>query len=172
MHHAANSRSSLRNMPREPHYHAEAIPFRALPNMFALSAPKIGVRFHCWGEQPQGVLPVFKTLLLSAAFVGASVIGAAAQSTTTPSASGSANVSAATHCKDKTTGQARLKTAANTGSATSGNTTGAASSSSTAPTSSSPAPSSSSGSSGMSGSTGSTGSSGPTVAAANLPDCQ
>jgi len=175
MHHAANSRSSLRNMPREPHYHAEAIPFRTLPNMFALSAPEIGVRFHCWGEQSQGVLPVFKTLLLSAAFVGASVIGAAAQSTTSPSApsaSGSANVSAATHCKDKTTGQARLKTAANTGSATSGNTTGAASGSSTAPKSSSPAPSSSSGSSGMSGSTGSTGSSGPTVAAANLPDCQ
>ena len=157
---------------RKAHYRAEAIPFRTLPNMFALSVPEIGVRFHCWGEQPQGVLPVFKTLLLSAAFVGASVIGAAAQSTTTPSASGSANVSAATHCKDKTTGQARLKTAANTGSATSGNTTGAASGSSTAPKSSSPAPSSSSGSSGMSGSTGSTGSSGPTVAAANLPDCQ
>jgi hypothetical protein len=168
MHHAANSRSSLRKVPREPHYHAEAIPFRTLPNMFALSAPEIGVRFHCWGEQSQGVLPVFKTLLLSAAFVGASVISAAAQSTTSPSApsaSGSANVSAATHCKDKTTGQARLKTAANTGSATSGDTTGAASGSSTAPKSSS-------GSSGMSGSTGSTGSSGPTVAAANLPDCQ
>ena len=61
---------------------------------------------------------MFKTLLLSAAFVGASVIGAAAQSTTTPSASGGANVSAATHCKDRTTGQARLKTAANTGSTT------------------------------------------------------
>ena len=119
---------------------------------------------------------MFKTLLLSAAFVGASVIGAAAQSTTTPSASGSANVSAATHCKDKTTGQARLKIAANTGSATSGNTTGAATGSgSSSAGGSSTAPKNSSGSSGMSGSAGSTGSTGPTgptVAAANLPDCQ
>ena len=150
----------------EGHYHAEAIPFRTMPNMFSLSPPGIGVGFFCWGEQSQGVLPVYKTLLLSAAFIGASVISAAAQSTTTtPPASGSANVSAATHCKDKTTGQARLKTAANTGSATSGSTTGAppsggsgaAGGSSTAPSSSGAAPS--------------TGASGSTTAAANLPDC-
>ena len=149
----------------EGHYHAEAIPFRTMPNMFSLSPPGIGVGFFCWGEQSQGVLPVYKTLLLSAAFIGASVISAAAQSTTTPPASSSANVSAATHCKDKTTGQARLKTAANTGSATSGSTTGAppsggsgaAGGSSTAPSSSGAAPS--------------TGASGSTTAAANLPDC-
>jgi hypothetical protein len=47
---------------------------------------------------------MLKTLLLSAAFIGAGVIGAAAQSSTSPSASGSGNVSAATHCKDPVTG--------------------------------------------------------------------
>ena len=65
---------------------------------------------------------MLKTLLLSAAVVGAGVIGAAAQSATTPSASGS--VSAATHCKDAS-GQVKLKTAANTpGSPTSGSSAG------------------------------------------------
>jgi hypothetical protein len=68
---------------------------------------------------------MLKTFLLSAAFVGASVIGAAAQSTT-PSSSGTPNVSPATHCKDKATGHVRMKGAADKGSATSANSTGAA----------------------------------------------
>jgi hypothetical protein len=99
---------------------------------------------------------MYKTLLLTAAFLGASVFGAAGQSTS-PSAGSNANVSAATHCKDKATGQARLKSAANTGSAASGSTTGSTGS--------------------MSGSSGSAaGSAGSSPAtsgpvAANLPDC-
>jgi hypothetical protein len=105
---------------------------------------------------------MYKTLLISAAFLGASVIGAAAQSA--PSPSGGGNISAATHCKDKTTGQARLKTAANPG-ATSG-TTGAASGSGSM---SGSRPSGSTGSSAAGSPGSSPGTSGPV--AANLPDC-
>ena len=105
---------------------------------------------------------MYKTLLISAAFLGASIIGAAAQSSPSPSPSpsGGGNVSAATHCKDKATGQARLKTAANP-SAPSGGTTGAGSMSGSSP----------SGSTGSAaGAPGSSpGTSGPV--AANLPDC-
>ena len=103
-------------------------------------------------------LPMYKTLLLSAAFLGASVIGAAAQSSQSPSPSGGGNISAATHCKDKATGQARLKTAGSP----SGSTTGAAGSMS----------GSTSGSTGSSaaGSAGSSPGTAPPVAA-NLPDC-
>jgi hypothetical protein len=106
---------------------------------------------------------MIKTLLVSAAFLGASVIGAAAQSSTSPSP-GSANISAATHCKDKATGQARLKTAAKP-AAPAGSTTGAASGSmsgSTGGTSGSAA--------GSAGSTPGGAGSAPS-AAANLPDC-
>jgi hypothetical protein len=53
---------------------------------------------------------MLKTLLLSATFVGASVIGAAAQNST-PS-TGNSFPSPATHCKDKATGQVRTKKAA------------------------------------------------------------
>src|SRR5215204_1353090 len=64
------------------------------------------------GSNSKECFYMLKTILLSAAFVGASVMGAAAQSSTSsstsPSASG-ANVSAATHCKDKATGQPRLR---------------------------------------------------------------
>lgn len=54
-------------------------------------------------------------LLLTAAFLGGSVIGASAQ-TATPNAGANATVSAATHCKDAATGQVKLKSAMNSGS--------------------------------------------------------
>jgi hypothetical protein len=59
---------------------------------------------------------MLKSLLLSATFVGASVIGAAAQNST-PSG-GNSFPSPATHCKDKATGQVRTKKAAEDGSRT------------------------------------------------------
>jgi hypothetical protein len=107
---------------------------------------------------------MYKTLLISAAFLGASVLGAAAQSSPSPSPSPSAgsnaNISAATHCKDKATGQARLKTAASPG-APAGSTTGAASGSTSG---------SSGGAAGSAGSSPGTAGSSPS-AAATLPVC-
>src|SRR3954447_235777 len=113
---------------------------------------------------------MLKTLLLSAAVVGAGVIGATAQSTSpsTPPASGSTNVSAATHCKDAS-GQVKLKTAANTpGSPTSGSSAGKSGGAAERPAGGSPPASGSSGTTGSaSGMNGSTSS----AATAALPNC-
>ena len=110
---------------------------------------------------------MLKNLLLSAAFVGAGVIGAAAQSTTTQPAGGS--ISAATHCKDAS-GQAKLKTAANTpGSATSGSSAGSTGGAAERPAGGTPPASGSSGTGG-SASGGMTGSASGS-AAAGLPNC-
>jgi hypothetical protein len=67
---------------------------------------------------------MLKTLLLSAAFVGASVIGGSAQSTMQGGAGADVSISASTHCKDAN-GQARMKRAGNSsGSTTSGGSVG------------------------------------------------
>lgn len=103
-----------------------------------------------------------KSLLLASAFAAAGIYAASAQ-TSSPPASGSGQVSAATHCKDAATGQVKLKSAAATpspGSSTSGSartspgdtTTGAAG---TSPSAGAPSGGVSSGSS----------------AAATLPNC-
>ncbi len=66
----------------------------------------------------------FKTLLLTAAFVSGSFVGASAQSGMNQTPSGAAKdaaISASTHCMDKTSGQARLKSAPTTGTAATGN---------------------------------------------------
>ena len=55
---------------------------------------------------------MLKAIVLSAALVGAGLIGAAAQSTPTPAP----EMSATTHCKEAN-GQARMKTAGNTSGA-------------------------------------------------------
>jgi hypothetical protein len=119
---------------------------------------------------------MLKNILLSAAFVGAGIIGAAAQSTPTPnpssqsapSMSGGANVSAATHCKDAS-GQVRMKTAGNTpGSPTAGSAAGTTGGAAERPAGGAPP---ASGSSGTSGSAGGMSGSASGSTAANLPNC-
>ena len=107
-----------------------------------------------------------KSILLSAAFLGASVLGASAQSTPSPSAAD--NISAATHCKDKVTGQAKLKSAAAIpGSKSTNGTTGTTGSAAANTGSSSPSGSAASGSVTDSMAWGSAGAS----TSVNLPDC-
>jgi hypothetical protein len=107
-------------------------------------------------------MKAFKTLLLASTLVAGGALAAQAQSSTTPSASGSANVSAATHCKDSS-GKIQMKSAMSgkngagtTGTANSGTASGT-SSGSTAGTGA--APSNAPAASAASGS------------AANLPSC-
>ena len=64
-----------------------------------------------------------KSVLLAAAFVGGSIVGASAQSSMNPTPSGAQRdptISSATHCMDKTTGQARMRQAPTTGTAATG----------------------------------------------------
>jgi hypothetical protein len=108
---------------------------------------------------------MLKTLLLSAAFVGAGVIGAAAQPATTPPGG---SVTAATHCKDAS-GQVKLKTAGNTpGAPSAGSSAGATGGAAERPAGGAPP---ASGSTGTGGSSSSGMGNTTTGAAANLPNC-
>jgi hypothetical protein len=110
---------------------------------------------------------MLKTLLLSAAFVGASVIGVSAQSTMQGGAGADVSVSAATHCKDAN-GQSRMKTAGNTsGSATSGSSAGQTGGAGERPAGGAPPATGSSGSMGGPAASGGVSTSG----SANLPNC-
>jgi hypothetical protein len=65
---------------------------------------------------------LFRTLLVTAAFVGATTLAASAEGTASPPAAGSkanGNISAATHCLDAN-GQVQLKSAMKDKSATTG----------------------------------------------------
>jgi hypothetical protein len=86
------------------------------------------------GVEHQGVIEMnVKVFLLTVAFVSASVITASAQSNQTGSAApgASSNLSADTHCLDRTTGQPRLKTAETGGTATGTTASGTAGTSGT-----------------------------------------
>lgn len=104
------------------------------------------------------------TILLAGAVIAGGAFSASAQSTSTPSG----EVSAATHCKDATSGQIRLKSAMSGAPSTAGSA-GTQQSTGTATTGTGASGSPSSGSSSLpSGSASGTASS---AAAANLPNC-
>jgi hypothetical protein len=112
---------------------------------------------------------MLKTLLLSAAFVGASVTGGSAQSTMQGGAGADVSISASTHCKDAN-GQTRMKRAGNSsGSTTSGSSAGQSGGASERPAGSAPPVTGSSGSAGSPVASGGASTSGS--AAPDLPNC-